>query len=351
MECNYFRLEKDLLKSAFADRVPLMGAMAITHRCNLNCAHCYANPVRDIGELSYTEICKIIDKIVDAGCLFLLITGGEPLIRSDFLDIYKYAKKRGLLITIATNATLINDKIIKCLNRFHPYKIGITLYGFSEGTYQKVTNKKNMFKECLDNILLVHKNNLPLELKTFLLKDNAKDVEKMQNFAKDLGLTLKINQNIVPMLNGSKKSLSVALSPKELVAFNFNNKEIKDAIIKNFKEKIPTNKDNLFLCSAGKSSFYINPLGHLQICNVFQYPKYNLLNGSFEEGWSIIKKIIMKKRPKRNKCRECKLIGFCRPCPGVSLLESKQLNDPYSYRCEQIKLTYDKIKNLLITQK
>src|SRR4030042_3273966 len=114
MECphipliNYGDFSKRFHDKILSRRIPTDGSIEVTARCNLRCVHCYINlPLNDHAaqekELSYKEFCNIIDQIVDEGCLWLLLTGGEPFIRQDFLDIYTYAKKKGMLITIFTN--------------------------------------------------------------------------------------------------------------------------------------------------------------------------------------------------------------------------------------------------------
>ena len=70
-------------------RIPISGSLGLTHRCNLGCVHCYlgtqSGPRKQTeGELSATQWISILDEIAEAGCLFLLLTGGEPLLRSDF---------------------------------------------------------------------------------------------------------------------------------------------------------------------------------------------------------------------------------------------------------------------------
>ena len=79
-------------------RLPLEGIIDLTYRCNNNCRHCYINlAVNDqqakAAELSFMEIKKIIDQSLELGALWCLITGGEPLLREDFFDIYLYIKK------------------------------------------------------------------------------------------------------------------------------------------------------------------------------------------------------------------------------------------------------------------
>ena len=97
-------------------RVPLQGTLETTYRCNLACAHCYVNQPAGSAEERAREIpterlLDLVDEFVQEGCLELLLTGGEVLVRADFPRVYLHALSRGLLVTIFTNGTLITDRI------------------------------------------------------------------------------------------------------------------------------------------------------------------------------------------------------------------------------------------------
>jgi len=84
--------------------------MELTARCNNDCRHCYVNlPAGDIDakkdELTFDEIKNIVDEVVALEAMDCLLSGGEPLLREDFPDIYLYLKKKGIRVTIFTNAT------------------------------------------------------------------------------------------------------------------------------------------------------------------------------------------------------------------------------------------------------
>src|SRR4051812_31117124 len=101
-----------LYTRSIAERIPILGGLELTFRCNLACIHCYVNlPPADRAEArrerTTDEWFAIIDQVAEAGCLWLTLTGGEPLLRPDFCDIYRHAHKRGLLLSVYTNATLI----------------------------------------------------------------------------------------------------------------------------------------------------------------------------------------------------------------------------------------------------
>jgi len=121
-----------LHKQAAARRVPISGTIEVTRRCNLRCVHCYNNlPLGDDeareSELTYEEHCRILDDISEAGCLWILYTGGEPFAREDFLNIYTYARKKRLLLTVFTNGTLITPRIADYPVQWRPVSIEITL--------------------------------------------------------------------------------------------------------------------------------------------------------------------------------------------------------------------------------
>jgi len=128
--------------------------LEITPRCNNNCRHCYINlPADDKNaeskEISFKDIKKIADQAVGLGALWCLITGGEPLLRKDLFDIYLYLKKRGLLVSVFTNATLITKVHADFFKRYPPRDIEITVYGVTKDTYEKVTRRHGSFDEFI----------------------------------------------------------------------------------------------------------------------------------------------------------------------------------------------------------
>lgn len=140
--------------------VPSSATIEVSHRCPLECVHCYNNlPMSDVdamrAELSYDEHCRMLDELAEAGCLWLLFTGGEIFARKDFLDIYTYAKKKGFLITLFTNGNLITPKIADYLVEWRPFSIEITLYGATRETYERLTGLPGSYDRCMRGIGLL----------------------------------------------------------------------------------------------------------------------------------------------------------------------------------------------------
>ena len=154
---SYSALSARISRQARGSRLPTNGTIEITHRCPLACAHCYNNlPVGDREalrrELSTDELRRIIDEIADAGCLWLLFTGGEIFARKDFLEIYTHAEQRGLLVSLFTNGTQVTPAIADYLAIWRPFAIEITLYGRTRETYERLTGVPGSFDRCMRGI-------------------------------------------------------------------------------------------------------------------------------------------------------------------------------------------------------
>ena len=231
---NYGTFSESVHRGAATERLPLSGTIEVTRRCPLTCAHCYNNlPMADRDarslELTYAEHCRILDELAEAGCLWLLFTGGEIFARRDFLDIYKYAKTKGFLNTLFTNGTLITPKLADELARWRPFAIEITLYGHTKATYEGLTGIPGSHEKCLRGIHLLLERGLPLKLKTVAVTINKHEVRDMQRFAEEeLGVEFKFDSLMSPRIDCSQSPLAVRLTPEECVAFDVQDSKRMD---------------------------------------------------------------------------------------------------------------------------
>lgn len=339
-EIRYAEFDERLNNEAVAERIPLGGSFELTFRCNLRCAHCYCNlPINDQDaiekELTTEEVFNILDQIAEAGCLWLLITGGDPLVRQDFLEIYTYAKKKGFIITLFTNGTLITPEIADYLKEWPPNKVEITLYGVTSKTYERVTGIPGSFKHCKRGIDLLLERRLPLGLKTMAMTLNKDELWRIKEYAEGLGLKFRFDPILNPRLDGSKTPCKLRLSPEEVVKLELaDEKSVKEW--REFCEKFigPSESDNLFICGAGISTFHIDPYGKMSACEMIRFQNYDLRSGSFEEGWrKSIPEFLALKPEGDYPCGKCELISLCDQCPGWAWLENGNPEAPVEYLC------------------
>ena len=204
-------------------RVPLAGTIELTRRCNNHCRHCYNNlPASDphtlADELRADELIRILDEAAAAGCVWLLLTGGEIFLRPDFKEISSHAKQNGLLVTLFTNGTLITPELADFLATQRPFSIEITLYGATRKTYERVTGNPGSFGQCLRGIGHLRDLALPLKLKATLSTLNRHEIEAMKQFAEnDLGLPFRFDALLNARWDRSTGPLDVRLSPEAVV--------------------------------------------------------------------------------------------------------------------------------------
>lgn len=343
-------------------RVPVIGSMELTERCNLNCKHCHINlPTNNrtarAAELSTEEVYRIFDDIADAGCLWLLLTGGDPFLRPDFLDIYAYAKKKGFLVTVFTNGTMITPKIADYFAEWVPRRIEITLYGMTETTYEAVTGLPGSYKKCIRGIELLHERGLPLELKGMGLTINKHELRAMRAYAESLGMKgFKVDYEVNPRLNGSKVPCNVRINPKEIVELQKADTKYWEElqIYEEHMEQIysdphansdpPANSDpsansdppaNLYNCGAGTVTFHIDAYGRLSLCLISRLNSYDLRQGTFAEGWNnYLLGARTKSRPRDFLCDQCEIEHLCDSCPAWSELVHGVLDKPVEFLCE-----------------
>ena len=329
--------------------------LEITARCNNNCRHCYINmPARDTRvkekELSLDEIKNIADQAVSLGALWCLITGGEPLLREDFFDIYLYLKKKGLLVSVFTNAALITEKHIKFFKRYPPRDIEVTVYGATKETYEKVTRDPGSFDAFINGLDLLLKNKIKVRLKAMALRSNFHELTVISQFCRQ---RTKDYFRFDPFLHfrfdgdagRNEEIISERLLPEEIVAIEKNDPERFKALEKSCDKLINhdfanINCDHLFHCGAGNGSFTVSYDGFFRLCSSLWHPDcvYDLKRGILLEAWRDFVLQVRDKRSKREdflkKCRICPIINLCIWCPAHSHLETGELDKPVDYFCE-----------------
>lgn len=326
-------------------RVPVNGTVEVTNRCPLACAHCYNNlPMNDIAarvrELSLEEHKRLLDELEEQGCLWLLFTGGEIFARRDFLDIYAYAKRKGFLITLFTNGTLITERIADFLVEMPPFSMEITLYGATRETYEKLTQIPGSYDKCLRGIDLLLERKLPLKLKTVAVSINKHELTAMKQMAADRGVEFKFDAMINPRIDCSASPLAVRLTPTEIVELDLDDSEhvsewkrlAKDFAPPVYVEGAPR---ELYECGGGISTFAVDPYGELSICVLSHKDSYNVRDGNFREGWQdYIRAVRSRQITRPTKCTGCGLKSMCGMCAANGELENGDAESPVDFLCQ-----------------
>lgn len=340
-EISIAEFTRRLNNQVLAKRLPLLGSMELTHRCNLRCAHCYCNlPASDEEaierELDTAEVLDILDQIAEAGCLWFLITGGEPLLRKDWRDLFLHAKKKGFITTLFTNGTLITPEIAEFLADWRPHSIEITLYGATRATYERITGMPGSFERCLHGIDLLVEHGAPVALKTMVMTLNHHEVFQIKSYAEKLGTKFRFDPVLNPRLDGSRQPCRYRLPPEEVVALDLAD-ENRVTEWREFCTRFsgPSLRDNLYVCGAGVSTFHVDPYGRMSPCEMARHDSCDLRRGSFRKFWDEdFPGFLSVKAAENYPCNRCELISLCGQCPGWGWLENRDPGKPVDYLCK-----------------
>lgn len=328
--------------------------LEITARCNNECRHCYINlPAGDKAaidnEITLAEIDKIADEAVSLGAFWCLITGGEPLLRKDFREIFLTIKKKGLLVSVFTNATLITQEHIELFKKYPPRDIEVSVYGVTEETYEKVTNKPGSYKAFRRGLDLILSSGIKVRFKAMALRSNVHELPQISEFCRqrtkdyfrfDPLLHLRFDGN--PERNAEIKT--ERLTPEEIVEIEQADPErfqsLEDGCDKLINPEFSHyGCDHLFHCGAGNGSVNISYDGKLRLCSSLWHPEcvYDLRKGSLTEAYKNFIPYVRDLRSSRQefleKCRKCSIINLCLWCPAHSHLETGEMDIVVDYFC------------------
>ena len=178
----------------WAKKKPMLQALDIelTERCNNACQHCYINlPANDAEaqarELTAAEWQSILHQAADLGVLNLRITGGEPLLRPEFTEIYTFARRLGMKVRLFTNARCISPEIADLFVRIPPLeKIEITVYGLHPESYEAAACAPGGYAEFRRGVELLLEREVPFIVKGALLPPNRSEKEELEAWAAGL---------------------------------------------------------------------------------------------------------------------------------------------------------------------
>ncbi len=332
-----------VLFGSVAQRVPLNGTLELTFRCNYNCVHCYVNlPTGDrvakARELTTAEWKRIIEEIAEAGCFYLLITGGEFMLRPDWQEIYLHVKKQGIIPMLYTNGSAITPEIADFLVEYPPRSMEITLYGATRETYEKVTRLPGSFDKALRGINLLLERRIPLKLKSVALKSNFHELSQMKYYTEGLGLNFFYDPNINIRIDGQAYPLEQRLTPAEIISMDIEQNERAERTIEictGMNENPQPLSKAAFTCGAGQVSFTVDPFGIASTCQIVRKPGVDLRRNSFEYAWNVVfNQLRQTQRSGTQRCDSCDIQQSCTQCAGWSMMEYNDFETPNDWLCE-----------------
>ena len=326
---------------------PFLVVWDYTNACNLNCKHCYKKAGKaSEDELSTRERKEVIDQLANAGVVAIAFSGGEPLTQDDFFTIAKYASKKGIYVSLATNGTLIDKEMAKRIKKAGVQYVEISLDGI-EKTHDEFRGVKGAWKRTIKGIKNCIDMGLVTCIATTVTKYNYNEIPKLIDLSIKIKADRYIAFNFIPTGRG-KEILKYDITPEQKEKLlNFLYDKLEEGKIEVFstapqfarialervkegkgKKIVPTHFAGVTLegkaivlaqfiggCGAGRLYCSIEPNGDIQPC-VFIPVKVGNVKDGFENVWhssQILNQLRDRSKLKEN-CGKCMYKFVCGGC-------------------------------------
>ena len=346
-----------LAGKAIRMKVPLSGTFELSPVCNFSCKMCYVRKTQKEVQESPRSIFTLEDwrriarEAREAGMLYLLLTGGEPLLWPDFWTLYEELVDMGFLVSINTNGSLIDEAAIERFRKRPPQKINITLYGANDETYMRLCGTEGVFSKVDKAIRGLIENQIEVKINCSLTPENADDLDWIVDYAKARKARLTVATYMFPPIRRNPNQIgeNERFTPEESAryllrylerdrgqeAYHHYCQNIVNGCVEppGLEEGCVDPIDGKIRCRAGRASFWITWDGWLTPCGMMPEPKVELKRQTFGNAWKQVTELADALRLS-GVCNNCPNINICHPCAAISYAETGTVSGIPTYMCK-----------------
>lgn len=350
-------MDLEFIEKLSGSNVPYSGSLELTHRRNLACRHCYQFPPGSRPELSTGQWMEVMRDLAAAGCLFLAFTGGEPLLREDLPQLVREAAAMGYVLTLQTNAVLLDSAMAGMLGGLPTVRVDISLYAAGPATNDHFTSMDGSFAAAVRAIEMLRGNGVPVLLKVTVGSYNIDELEGIAALADSLGVKAVFSSLIFPCNDRDMAPTALRLDDEGLERFMRFDADYK---LKKLGEILGSDAEGLtredltgYLgecavdpaqvqggkrrpCGAGRNSFAVNPYGDVYPCVAFPLVLGNVLRHNMTKIWRRSPELVyLRGQGERlpEECAHCALLEKCGICMALSYLEEGEMMAVSRERC------------------
>ena len=317
-----------------------MIAWEVTRSCNLNCIHCRAaaNCGHYPGELSTKKCVQLIDEIAAMSSPVIILTGGEPLLRTDIFEIATYGTNKGLRMVMATNGTLVNSATAKQMISSGIKRVSISIDGKDAASHDAFRQEKGAFAGALAGIEALKVAGIEFQINTTITTANLNQINDIFELTKKLGAAAHHIFLLVPTGRGkdlANQAITAAEYEETLLWFHQESEsceiQLKATCAPHYfrilhqqkgKESEPKKKagghfhESTRGCLGGISFCFISHIGQVQPCGYLELNCGNVQKNSFSDIWANSEVFTNLRDLSKygGKCGRCEFIKVCGGC-------------------------------------
>jgi AdoMet-dependent heme synthase len=333
-------LVREMGAKALALGIPLGVHLDLTYRCNERCIHCYLDH-RDHGEMTTAEILDLLEQMADAGVFFLTLSGGEIMLRRDFMQIVERSRALGFCLKLKTNGVMVKAEMARKIAELGVDSVQISIYSARPEVHDGITKLPGSLRRSLEGARLLRSAGLKVIFAYVMMRQNASDYADVQALAKEKGAEFSMDATITPMMDGDRSVLALNVDAG-LLKEVFGNPSLAGNVHMD-EYCLPSGampaEDALdtIPCSAGHTACYVSPYGDLYPCVQFPLPSGNVRQTKFVDIWKHspqLQEVRSITLGDLQGCSSCVHQSGCSRCPGLAYMEGN-MRGPSIQDCEK----------------
>jgi MoaA/NifB/PqqE/SkfB family radical SAM enzyme len=345
-------------------RLPLEGSIDLTYRCNNACRHCWlwtADTKKDRArELSVEEWRGVVDQARAMGCRRWAISGGEPMLRADFAEIFDYVTSKSASYSLNTNGTLITPEIAQLMKRKGSKMVA--LYGATDAVHDHITRAPGSYAATMEGFARLREAGAGFTVQIVPMRDNYHELAAMEELAQSLSSHYRIGAPWLYMTACHSAARNAEITRQRLTAAEVVALDAPDVSASEVGASAatpdwmaldggdepggpacarPPVDDRLYAgCIENRRDFHVDPYGGMTFCSFVKDPelRYDLRKGSFREGWDEFIPALADKvcggSEYRQGCAACDLRADCRWCDVYGFLEHGRHGAKVDHLCD-----------------
>jgi len=326
--CEYYLKLAHSTATKTSERfVPLVMSWNVTRECNMKCSHCYINATdkKLNNELTTQEAKNLMDQIYQVSAPLLILSGGEPLLRPDILELISYGSKIGLKMGLGSNGSLIDELMAKKLKEAGVATVSVSLDSNIAAQHDEFRGVNGAWEKAVQACKVLRKNNVLVQVNTTLTQQNYDQIDDIMSLAENIGVENFHLFFLVPTGRGTKLTDISPEKYEEMISKTFaktaNHKlNVRPSCAPQFmriaKDMGLDMRQWIRGCIAGLYYCRIYPNGDVTPCPYLPVKLGNIREKSFKEIWfnSKVFKDLREPNSLKGKCGACDYRYLCGGC-------------------------------------
>ena len=321
------------LLAAAADRaVPLDVMLELTHRCTFRCRHCYIPDFRAPDGLATERVLVLLDELVEMGTLRLALSGGEMMLRRDWLTIARRARALGFELRLLTNGSLITPSLADEIAALHA-TVEVSVYAVDPDVFDGITAVAGSLERVVAAIESLRERSVGVLVKTPVMTLNAAHTGAVARWAAERTLECRVDPVISHRKDGDLAPIALRVPPSHLLPYYAG--PGRTAGTRAARARASDRSDPL--CAAGTRYANITAAGDVLACNLLPVVAGNVNAAPFREIWEHSPWLVRLRSLRSadlHTCTACHKLPYCGRCTAQALVEDGDLLGPSAWACE-----------------